>query len=85
MTVIDTSAAGQKFGFLTVAYSKGSHDIACRCVCTKLVHVAAADLISGVVTSCGCQPASPQYHEQQAGLRAQLRREITFASALLRR
>jgi hypothetical protein len=79
MTVIDTTHTGRRFGRLTVAYIKSAgRDIACRCCCGRLVHVAIADLVAGTVTSCGCQPASSQYHEQQRTLRQQMRREILF-------
>ncbi len=83
---VDLTYAGRRFGNLVVAYSiQNGRDVACRCCCSKLIHVAAADLLNGIVTSCGCMPASQEYHEQRVELRAQLRREIIFASALMRR
>ena len=83
---VDLTHAGRRYGYLTVAYSlRNGRDVACRCVCSKLVHVAVADLVAGTVTSCGCQPASLQYHKHQTQLRAQQRREITFNIALMRR
>ena len=72
--------AGRTFGFLTTEYRR-DRDIACRCVCDKLVHVAAEALADGTVTSCGCQPASPAFHNQMRALVAQHRREVTFSIA----
>jgi hypothetical protein len=84
---VDLTHTGKKFGHLVVAYSvqERPRDIACRCCCGKLVHVAVADLVSGTVTSCGCMPASQEYHERRVELRAQQRREITFNIAMMRR
>lgn len=83
---VDIRNAGRRFGYLTVAYSiQGGRDVACRCCCNKLVHIAVADLAAGLITSCGCQPASPQFHERRVELRAQQQREITFSIALMRR
>ena len=47
---VDVDVAGHRFGFLRAEYRRG-HDIACRCVCDKLVHIAAAALADGLVTS----------------------------------
>jgi hypothetical protein len=83
---VDLTHTGRKFGHLTVAYSlRNGRDIAVRCICSRLFHAAAADLIAGTITSCGCQPASPQYHERQAELRQQVQREILFNVATTRR
>jgi hypothetical protein len=83
---VDLTHAGRRYGYLTVAYSlRNGRDVACRCVCSKLVHVAVADLTADLITSCGCQPESNQYHQRQAELRAQQQREITFNIALMRR
>jgi hypothetical protein len=85
MMSVDTSNAGRRFGYLVIVYSggrTGPRTIACRCVCGKLMYIAAADLTAGLITSCGCQPSSTQYHERRVRLRAQLRREIVFTSAL---
>lgn len=81
MTIISTARAGLRFGDLTVSYTKGSHDIACRCCCGRLVHVARAELIAGTVTSCGCRPLPRQFYEQRAVLYAQHAREILFNTA----
>lgn len=85
MTIISTARAGIQFGDLTIAYTKGAHDIACRCCCGRLVHVARASLIDSTVTSCGCRPRSRQFHTQQAELHARVRCEVTFSSALMRK
>ena len=58
---VEVDVAGRRFGFLTAEYRR-DRDIACRCCCDRLVHVAAAALADGTVTSCGCQPASPAFH-----------------------
>jgi len=85
MSGVDTRNAGLRFGHLTVAYSvRNGRNIACRCVCSKLVHVALEDLAAGLVTSCGCQPASPEFWEQYTALRALQRREISFNTARVR-
>src|SRR5260370_6609947 len=64
---IDPRIEGRRFASLTTAYADFTgRRIACRCVCSRLVFVAAADLVSGTVTSCGCQPAPTAYHEQLA-------------------
>jgi hypothetical protein len=80
---VDLTIAGRRYGHLITSYSRG-HDVACRCVCGRLVHVAADSLSDGSVTSCGCQPAPPAYWNQQRKLLAQLRREIDFAIAKAR-
>jgi hypothetical protein len=77
---LDLTKAGRRYGHLKVAYGRG-HDIACRCICSRLVHIAAEDLTNGTVTSCGCQPASRAFWIQQDELQAQRRREIQFAIA----
>jgi len=80
---VDISNRGQRYGYLTVAYTNLSgHKVTCYCVCSKQVSVAVDDLTAGIVTSCGCMPASQKYHNRRAELRAQLQREIIFASAL---
>jgi hypothetical protein len=75
---IDVDVAGRRFGFLAVEYRKNRH-FACRCVCDRLVHVAAEALADGTVTSCGCQPASPAFRTMMRDLAAQRRREIAFS------
>ena len=83
---VDISTRGRRYRHLVVAYTDVSgRKVTCYCVCSRQVNVDAADLVAGVVTSCGCQPASFQYHERQAELRAQRQREITFNIALMRR
>ena len=83
---VDLTYAGRKYGFLTVAYSTQlGLNVACRCTCSKLVHVARADLIAGIVTSCGCQPAPAAFHTHHAELKAQQAREILFRVATTRR
>jgi hypothetical protein len=77
---VDLTIAGRRFGYLVVAYGR-RHDIACRCVCRRLVHITAEALIDGLVTSCGCQPAPRAFWIQHRELRAQSRREIQFAIA----
>jgi hypothetical protein len=74
---VDLTNAGWRFGYLVVAYGR-RHDIACRCICGRLVHIAAEALADGSVTSCGCQPAPRAFWIQYRELRAQLRREIEF-------
>jgi hypothetical protein len=77
--------AGKKFGYLTTAYADFTgHRIACRCICSRLTFVAAADLMNGTIDSCGCQPASPAHHRQLADLSAQLNREMLFGIAKAR-
>jgi len=45
---IDPTIAGKRFGHLTTAYADHTgHRIACRCICSRLTFVAAADLVSG--------------------------------------
>jgi hypothetical protein len=82
-TDIDTSISGQRYGHLTAVYRRG-RDVACRCVCERLVHVAAEALAEGLVTSCGCQPAPPIFWKQQNQLRALLKRELDFTIAKAR-
>jgi hypothetical protein len=77
---LDLTKAGRRYGHLKVAYGRG-HDIACRCTCSRLVHIAAEALTNGTVTSCGCQPASPAFWIQQDELQAQRRREVQFQIA----
>jgi hypothetical protein len=77
---IDLTIAGRRFGYLVVAYGR-RHNIACRCRCSRLVHVAAEALANGTVTSCGCQPAPRAFWSQYRELHAQRRREIQFATA----
>jgi hypothetical protein len=77
---LDLTTAGRRYGHLKVAYGRG-HDIACRCACSRLVHIAAEALTNGTVTSCGCQPAPRAFWIQQRELQAQARREIQFAIA----
>jgi hypothetical protein len=82
---INTRIAGQQFGSLMAAYSADNgRRVVCYCVCDRQVQAAPADLKAGVVTSCGCQPASPQFWIRHAELRAQQRREITFSIARAR-
>jgi hypothetical protein len=79
---IDVTMAGSHFGSLVTAYGDDrGHNIACRCMCGRLVHVAAEALADGTVTSCGCRPAPPAFWNQYRELRAQLRREIQFGIA----
>jgi hypothetical protein len=80
---IDLTIHGRRYGHLITYYGRG-HDITCRCVCRKLVHVAVAALLDGTVTSCGCRPSSPAFREQCRDLRAQARRETQFAIARTR-
>jgi hypothetical protein len=77
---IDLTIAGRRFGCLEVAYGR-RHNIACRCRCSRLVHVAAEALANGTVTSCGCQPAPQAFWIQYRELQAQRRREIEFSIA----
>lgn len=82
---IDMILAGRKFGDLVAAYSiRDRNAVACRCCCGKLIHVAAADLAAGAVTSCGCRPASRQFHERRTELHTQQHRESVFHTALTR-
>jgi hypothetical protein len=82
---VDISAAGKRYGHLVVAYSKGrGRDVACRCVCSKLVHVAAADLVGGAIDSCGCMPLPSVRWRQLDALRNQQKREIQFSIARAR-
>jgi hypothetical protein len=83
VTSIDLTFAGRRFGYLDVAYGR-RHDIACRCRCSRLVHVAAEALASGTVTSCGCQPAPRAFWIQYHELQEQRRREIEFSIAKAR-
>jgi hypothetical protein len=77
--IVDVSIKGRRFGYLTIEYAEFSgHRIACRCICSRLTFVAAADLVAGRITSCGCQPAPAEYHQQLAELSAQLAREVLF-------
>jgi hypothetical protein len=76
----DLTTAGRRHGHLEVAYGRGQN-IACRCTCSRLVHIAAEALRNGTVTSCGCQPAPRAFWTQQQELRALARREIQFAIA----
>jgi hypothetical protein len=83
---VDTRSAGRRYGHLTVAWTiDRGRGAACRCICTKLIHVAAADLVSGAIDSCGCQPASAEFWRQQAERQALQRREIDFNIAGARR
>jgi hypothetical protein len=77
---VDLTNTGRRFGHLVVAHGR-RHDIACRCICGRLVHIAAEALINGTVTSCGCQPAPRAFWIQYRELQAQSRREIQFAIA----
>jgi hypothetical protein len=77
---IDLTITGRRFGYLVAEYSR-RHDIACRCICDRLVHIAAEALTNGTVTSCGCQPAPRAFWIQYHELRAQLYREIQFGIA----
>jgi hypothetical protein len=82
---IDVTIAGKRFGHLPTACGRGrGNDITCRCVCGRLVRVAAESLVDGTITSCGCQPASPEFWTQHTELRAQQRREISFSIARAR-
>jgi hypothetical protein len=66
---VDPTIRGKRFGHLVTAYADFTgHRIACRCACSRLVFVAASDLVDGVVTSCGCQPTPVAYYEQAAKL-----------------
>jgi hypothetical protein len=76
----DLTMVGWRFGHLEVSYGR-RHNIACRCRCSRLVHVAADALADGTVTSCGCQPAPRAFWIQHRELQAQRRREIEFAIA----
>lgn len=77
MTDIDTSASGQRFGHLTIAY-RCRYRVVARCCCGRLVHAAAESLTAGAITSCGCRPPSPEFWNRQAELRSLRRREIIF-------
>jgi hypothetical protein len=82
---VDLSIAGRRFGYLVTAYSDDrGHNVACRCVCGRLIHVAAEALFDGSINSCGCQPAPRAYWNLHRELRAQLRREINFGIAKAR-
>lgn len=82
---VDLRIAGKRFGYLVTAYSDDrGHNVACRCVCGRLVHVAAEALTDGSVTSCGCMPAPRAFWTQNRELRAQMRREIQFGIAKAR-
>jgi hypothetical protein len=82
---IDTRIAGRQFGFLTAAYSADNgRRIVCYCICNRQVQATQADLSDNIVTSCGCQPASPQFWIRNTELRAQQRREIIFGIARTR-
>ena len=82
---VDSSVAGKCYGHLVTEYADYTgHRIACRCRCRRLVFIAAADLTAGVITSCGCQPASAAHHNQLIELLRQQRREITFSIARAR-
>jgi hypothetical protein len=74
---VDLTIAGRRFGYLVIAYGR-RHDITCRCICDRLVHIAAEALTNGTVTCCGCQPAPRAFWIQHRELRAQSRREIQF-------
>ena len=80
---VDLTIGGRRYGHLTTYYGRG-HNIACRCVCGRLVHVAAEALTDGSVTSCGCMPAPRAFWTQNRELRAQMRREIQFGIAKAR-
>ena len=85
MVGIDTTIAGTRYGDLTATYTKDrGRDVACRCLCGRLVHVAAAALADGTITSCGCRSPSPAFWKTQKAMRAQLVREINFAIAKAR-
>ena len=60
---IDIDVAGRTFGFLCTEYRRG-RDVACRCICSRLVRVAAHALADGLITSCGCQPSSPAHRAE---------------------
>jgi hypothetical protein len=77
---VDLTIKGWRFGYVVAEYRRG-HDIACRCICGRLVHIAAEALINRTVTSCGCQPAPRAFWIQKRELHAQARREIQFAIA----
>jgi len=79
---INVAIAGREYGYLTTVYAAHEgHRIALRCICQRLIFVAAADLAAGWVTSCGCQPSPRAFRYQLQHLRAQLRREIQFGIA----
>jgi hypothetical protein len=79
---VDISTRGQRYGSLVTAYSiQNGRDVACRCICSRLIHVAVADLVAGVVTSCGCMPSSSEYLQRHAELKALQLRETIFNSA----
>jgi hypothetical protein len=76
---IDISIRGQRFGHLVAEYATDTgRKVVLRCVCERLICAAAEALASGTVTSCGCQPASEAFHQQQSSLSQQLTREVTF-------
>jgi len=78
---IDVRIRGQRFGHLVAEYSDHTgRRVALRCVCQRLTFVAAAELASGAITSCGCKPRPATFHEQQVGLWQQVAREIDFNS-----
>lgn len=84
-STIDISKTGHRYGHLEIAYAldRGRHIVA-YCVCSKQVHVSWADLASGLVNSCGCQPPTPKFWGRYAQLRSQLNREIGFSIAKAR-
>jgi hypothetical protein len=76
---INTAIAGRRYGHLVTSYAvHEGRRIALRCICGRFVFAAAADLNSGLLTSCGCQPMPRAFRYQLHNLRAQLKREIQF-------
>jgi hypothetical protein len=84
MSTIRTDIAGRKFGYLIVAYrdTQRPHRLVCRCRCDQLSTVAVDDLVSGLVASCGCMPATVAFHRQQAELRKEIARKAMFQAAM---
>jgi len=84
MADLDLTSRGERYGWLVIEYAKPGQRIVCRCACQRQVHVAAADLRDGAITSCGCQSPSPRFRKNQRQLRALLKREIDFDIAARR-
>lgn len=81
---IRTDVAGRRFGNLTIEYrdTRRPRRLTCRCCCGRLVNVAIDDLVTGLVASCGCQPPTPAFHQQQAELRKEVTRMAMFQMAM---
>jgi hypothetical protein len=76
---VELDIRGQRFGDLVAEYHVGRR-VACRCRCGRLVFIAAEELASGAVTSCGCAAPSLLQTIQQKKLAVELRRIINFSS-----